>query len=96
LCIFAGTDLGFKTGKEIDIGKNAMELILLTQIGELSNIEALRAATGNFTKLGHRAGSIVPGFPADLISFAGNPADDIREVLKVHHVFKGGKEVIMN
>lgn len=94
--ILAGTDLGFLTGRDIDIGKNAMELILLTQVGKLSNIEALRAATGNFAKLGHRAGIIAPGYPADFVSFVGNPAEDIHEVLNVSHVFKSGKEVILN
>lgn len=91
--ILAGTDLGFVTGMEIDIGKNANELILLTQIGKLSNLEALRAATGNFAKLGHMAGLIASGYPADFVSFAGNPLEDIHEVLNARRVFKSGKEV---
>ena len=94
--ILAGTDLGFITGKDIDIGKNAMELVLLTEMGGLTNIQALRAATGNFARLGHRAGMISEGYPADLVSLAGDPTEDIKEVLKVSKVFKDGKEVNLN
>ncbi len=49
--IIMGTDLGFKTNLDIDMGKNWVELQLMTELGGLSNIDALKAATSNAARM---------------------------------------------
>lgn len=95
--ILAGTDLGFKTGLDIDMGKNWVELKLLVELGGLSNEEALRAATGNASKmLGINTGIIREGYLADIILIKGNPLENINDIANVYMVIKGGKVVVEN
>ena len=91
--ILAGTDLGFETGTDIDIGTNWNELILLTEIGGLTPIEALKSATGNVRKIGIHAGVITEHAQGDLVLLEGDPIRDIREVKNRKRVFLSGKEL---
>lgn len=91
--IVAGTDLGFESGLEIDVGKNYMEPILLVELGGLSTIEALRAATSNIRKLGIKAGLIARGEPADIVVVDGDPTTQIRDLAKTKHVVRAGRIV---
>jgi imidazolonepropionase-like amidohydrolase len=91
--ILCGTDLGFITGKEIDIGKNWMEMILMTEICGLTNEEALRTSTGNVSRIGLKQGRIMKGFPANIVSIDGNPVEDIKDLSRVKHVFHRGVEI---
>lgn len=91
--IMAGTDIIGPTGSQIDYGNNWMEMVLLSEMGGLSQIEALRAATGNCAALGMKVGRLEPGFKADIIVINGYPLDNIRDVSKVTMVVKNGKIV---
>ena len=91
--ILCGTDLGFFTGKDIDLGKNWMEMVLMTEICGLTNEEALRTSTGNIHKIGIKQGRIMKGFPANIVSIEGNPLENIRDLGRVNHVFKRGVQV---
>ncbi len=94
LNLLCGTDLGFETGRDIDIGRNWKELVFLTEEGGLTPIESLRTATGNVSKIGMKAGTIKPGFPADVVVINGDPSENILEIEKLIEVFKNGGEVV--
>jgi imidazolonepropionase-like amidohydrolase len=69
-----------------------MELILLVEAG-LTPAETLRAATVNPARaLGRHmdTGVLEPGKLADLVILDADPLSDIRNVVKVHRVIKGG------
>ncbi|MEM0135378.1 MAG: amidohydrolase family protein [Thermoplasmatales archaeon] len=91
--LLCGTDLGFYTGKDIDLGKNWMEMVLMTEICGLSNEEALRTSTGNISRIGLKQGRIMKGFPANIVSIEGNPLENIKDLGRVNHVFKKGVQV---
>ncbi len=91
--LLCGTDLGFFTGKDIDMGKNWMEMVLMTEICGLTNEEALRTSTGNIQKIGLKQGRIMKGFPANIVSIDGNPLENIRDLGRVNHVFKKGVQI---
>lgn len=88
--LLCGTDMIFSTGKDLDIGKNWMEMVLMTEIGGLSNEEALRTSTGNIHKIGMKQGRIMKDFPANIISIDGNPLENIRDLGRVNNVFRRG------
>ncbi|WP_069807419.1 metal-dependent hydrolase family protein [Vulcanisaeta thermophila] len=95
--ILAGTDLGFKTGLDIDMGKNWVEVKLLVELGGLSSEEALRAATGNASKmLRLNTGIIREGYLADIVLINGNPLENINDIARVSTVIKGGKVTVEN
>ncbi len=76
-------------------GENAEELVWLVRAG-LTPLEALRAATSvNAELLGleKEIGRVAPGFTADLVAFAADPATDITAVRKPTFVMKVGKIV---
>lgn len=91
--ILCGTDLLYLTGKELDIGKNWMEMVLMTEMCGLTNEEALRTSTGNISKIGVKQGRITKGFPANIVSVDGNPLENIKDLGRVNHVFKRGVQV---
>ncbi len=93
ITILTGTDLGFESGLEIDVGRNFMEPILLVEVGGLTNLEALRAATSNIRKLGLNIGLIAQGQPADIVVIDGDPATNIRDLAKAKWVIKAGRVV---
>ncbi|BDR90972.1 metal-dependent hydrolase family protein [Vulcanisaeta souniana] len=90
--IIMGTDLGFKTNLDIDMGKNWVELQLMTEIGGLSSIDTLRAATSNAARmLKINTGLIREGVLADIIVINGNPVENIKDVSRAITVIKDGK-----
>ncbi len=91
--ILAGTDLGFETGTDIDIGTNWNEIILLTEIGGLTPLQALMSSTGNVRKIGIQAGAIEKGAPADIVMVEGNPVNDIKEIRNKKRVLLAGNEL---
>ena len=93
--IMTGTDIIGPTGTQIDYGSNWMEIVLLSEMGGLSQLEALRTATGNCVALGKKIGRIESGFKADIIGIDGNPLENIRDASKVSMVMKSGKVVKM-
>ncbi len=86
--IALGTDSGVSPH-----GENANEFIEYVNIG-MSPMEALMAGTVNAAEAAgwaDRIGSLEPGKYADLVALAGNPLDDIRQVLDVIFVMRDGK-----
>jgi imidazolonepropionase-like amidohydrolase len=69
-----------------------MELVLLSEAG-FSSAEVLRTATVNPAKaLGRETdlGTVEANKLADLVVLDANPLTDIRNIMKVHRVIKGG------
>ncbi|MEM0321062.1 MAG: amidohydrolase family protein [Thermoprotei archaeon] len=93
ITILTGTDIGFESGLEIDVGRNFMEPILLVEVGGLTNLESLRATTSNAGKLGLKTGVIDRGRPADIVVIDGDPTTQIRDLAKAKWVIKAGKVV---
>lgn len=87
--IVMGTDAGV-----LPHGKNALELVALTEAG-LTPIQALRAATVDAADLlgSSTAGEIKIGATADLVVVAGNPLQDIHVLERPVLVVKAGRPV---
>lgn len=86
---------GFDASSPDGQGKNANEIIALTQVG-MTPLEAIRAATLNAAELmgwQDRVGAIEAGKYADLIAVESDPLNDIAVLQKVKFVMKGGKVV---
>lgn len=89
--IASGFDATTPTGQ----GKNANELVALTEVG-MTPLEAIRTATlSNAELIGwqDRLGAIEAGKYADLIAVEGDPLRDIHALRKVSFVMKGGRVV---
>lgn len=93
--------LGVKIGSGFDAttptgqGKNANELVALTEVG-MTPLEAIRTATlSNAELIGwqDRVGAIEAGKYADLIAVEGDPLRDIHALQNVRFVMKGGRVV---
>jgi imidazolonepropionase-like amidohydrolase len=88
--VLAGTDTGV-TGVLLGVSSQ-MELMLLVEAG-LTPAETLRAATANPARALGRdkdVGVIEPGRLADLVIVDADPLTDMRNIVKVHRVIKGG------
>jgi imidazolonepropionase-like amidohydrolase len=88
--VLAGTDTGV-TGVLLGVSSQ-MELMLLVEAG-LMPADALRAATLNPARAMGRdkdAGTLEPGKLADLVILDADPLTDIRNIVKVSRVIKGG------
>ena len=82
-----GTDTGVSKH-----GDNAQEFIYMVKAG-MSEMEAIRAATVTASKhieMDGMIGTLEAGKQADLIAVDGNPLKDIKELLDVDFVMKGG------
>lgn len=85
-----GTDSGVSRH-----GNNGKEGVLMAQAG-MKNSEILKSATVNAADLigmSKSLGTVEQGKIADIIAFDGNPLKDIKELLDVDFVMKGGKIV---
>jgi imidazolonepropionase-like amidohydrolase len=68
----------------------------MVRMGEVPNVEALRAATSlaaDACRVGDRKGRIAPGFDADLLAVDGDPLTDIDALTNVTAVFRAGERV---
>lgn len=82
-----GTDTGVSRH-----GDNAQEFLYMTQAG-MSEMDAIKAATIIAAKhigMDDKIGTLEPGKHADIIAVNGNPLTDIKELLDVDFVMKGG------
>ena len=85
-----GTDSGVSPH-----GNNGKEGVLMAQAG-MKNAEILKSATvygADLIGMSASLGTIEQGKIADIIAFDGNPLNDIKELLDVDFVMKGGKVV---
>jgi imidazolonepropionase-like amidohydrolase len=83
---------GFDASSAQDQGRNAWEIVALQRAG-LPPIEAIRAATSRAAELlglQEHVGTLEPGRYADLIAVSGDPLADVKELLRVRLVMKGG------
>jgi imidazolonepropionase-like amidohydrolase len=83
-----GTDAGGYAWKE----NQAQELAIMVEYG-MTPMQAIRSATGIAARLLEQSadlGAVAPGRYADLIAVSGNPLQDVRELLHVRWVMKGG------
>lgn len=89
----AGVKVAFGTDSGVSRhGINAQEAVLMAKAG-MSPMEVLEAATINAADLIDRSkdlGTLEPGKLADIIATDGSPLDDIKELLDVDFVMKGG------
>lgn len=82
-----GTDTGVSKH-----GDNAQEFLYMIEAG-MSEMEAIKAATvvaADHIRMSDQIGTLEPGKHADLIAVGGNPLEDIKELLDVDFVMKGG------
>jgi len=89
--LLAGSDPTGQGGVLAGFG-NQRQVVLLVEAG-FSPVEAIRIASANgATFLGEsaRIGTIRPGMRADLVVVKGNPITRIRDIERVHLVFKDG------
>ena len=74
-------------------GRNAEEFIYRVQDAGETPMQAILSATSVSAQalgLGKQAGTIAPGFEADLVAVAGDPLADITAVRKVLFVMRAG------
>lgn len=90
----AGVKIAFGTDSGISKhGTNADEAVLMSEAG-MPNAEILVTATINAADLigmSDQIGTIEVGKQADIIATDGSPIDDIKQLLDVDFVMKGGK-----
>lgn len=86
--IALGTDAGV-----MPHGTNGHEFTLLVQWGGMTPMQAIVAGTSSAADLlglGHRVGTVAPGYLADLVAVRGDPLTDITVLERVEWVMKGG------
>jgi imidazolonepropionase-like amidohydrolase len=91
--IGCGTD--FVGPPPIEHGPNALELVYLARLG-MAPMDVIVSATGgnaDLLGLGEKTGTITEGKWADIIAADGSPLDDMRTLLDVSFVMKGGEVV---
>jgi imidazolonepropionase-like amidohydrolase len=91
--IGCGTD--FVGPPPVEHGPNALEMVYLVEVG-MAPMDVIVSATGgnaDLLGLGDRTGTISTGKWADIIAVDGNPLDDMRTLLDVPFVMKGGEVV---
>ncbi|WP_434020180.1 amidohydrolase family protein [Thalassotalea atypica] len=90
----AGVKIAFGTDSGVSKhGTNAQEAVLMHNAG-MKNADILKSATVNAADLAgmsHQLGTIETGKFADIIATDGSPLSDIKELLDVDFVMKGGK-----
>jgi len=91
--IGCGTD--FVGPPPIEHGPNALELVYLAEVGMAPMDVIVSATAGNadLLGLGEKTGTITEGKWADIIAADGNPLDDMRTLLDVPFVMKGGEVI---
>lgn len=89
-----GVKIAFGTDSAISKhGTNAQEAVLMSEAG-MPNDEILVTATINAADLigmSQQLGTVEAGKQADIIATYGSPIEDIKELLNVDFVMKGGK-----
>lgn len=90
----AGVKIAYGTDSGVSLhGTNAEEAILMHEAG-MTPMDIIKSATVNAADLldmSNSIGTIEAGKYADIIAVDGSPLDDIKELLDVDFVMKGGK-----
>jgi imidazolonepropionase-like amidohydrolase len=76
----------------MDFGADYYLELSLYKMAGMSNLEILKAATGNAAKaFGLPIGELKIGSKASMVILNGNPIEDIENLKKVEQVWKNGK-----
>lgn len=90
----AGVNIAFGTDSGVSKhGTNAYEAVLMAEAG-MSNMDIIKSATVNgadLLSMSDKIGTLEVGKQADIIATDGSPLDDIKQLLDVDFVMKGGK-----
>ena len=66
----------------------------MVEVGGLSSMDALRAATSNAARmLRINAGFVREGSLADIVVINGNPIENIKDISKIINVIKDGRSM---
>ena len=85
--VLFGTDVGYMHDYD-----PTDEYVLMAKAGMTPGqiLESLTTAPAARWKEEKRRGQVAPGFAADLVVLAADPAEDVRNFAKVQCVFRGG------
>ncbi|PHR57638.1 MAG: Xaa-Pro dipeptidase [Robiginitomaculum sp.] len=90
----AGVKIAFGTDSGVSHhGDNAQEFVLMVEAG-FTPMQAITSATvsaSDHLQISDQTGTLEAGKQADLIAVGGSPLDDIKQLLDVDFVMKGGK-----
>ncbi len=89
----AGLDMGMAYAGFDRSSYNAVSFVELLGYTPWEAIAAATSGTAEALRVDREVGTIKPGFLADLMSVAGDPADDIRALAGAVDVVKGGAPV---
>jgi imidazolonepropionase-like amidohydrolase len=95
-----GSDLFGGIGTALSPGLNGLEVPLAVEVGGMTNLEAIQAATANgpctVGSNAPKSGQVKEGYNADLLGLMENPSDDIdvlKNPKKIVYIWKGGRLV---
>jgi imidazolonepropionase-like amidohydrolase len=69
------------------------EFVSFTEVSAADGLKAVTSLAAQSCGVGDRKGRIAPGYDADLLAVAGNPADKLDALQDVRAVFRGGRRV---
>lgn len=91
--LVCSSDAGVSPSKTFDVLPEG--IVLFGRLG-WTNAHALAAATSLAAAscgIGDRKGRIAPGYDADLLAIAGNPATDLNAIRNIHSIFRAGHRI---
>jgi imidazolonepropionase-like amidohydrolase len=71
----------------------AAEFVTFTEATTLDGLKAVTSLAAQSCGVGDRKGRIAPGYDADLLAVAGNPAVGLDALRDVRAVFRGGRRI---
>lgn len=89
--IVVGTDAGIMEAKPHDVLPFALGELVASGFSPLDGLRALTSVAADACALGHRAGRLAAGYPADVIAVDGDPIEDPRALAAVSAVWKAGR-----
>lgn len=88
-----GTDAGIDLGKPHDVMTHALAELVACGFTPRRSLQAMTADAASACGVGTSKGRIAPGFDADLVAFAGHPADDLDAIHELVAVWSRGRRV---
>jgi imidazolonepropionase-like amidohydrolase len=91
--VVVGTDAGIHVGKPHDVMPFAFADLRRAGMTALDALRAMTADAAAVCRRADRAGRLAPGFDADIVAVAGDPALDPEAVTRIVAVWKDGRRV---
>ncbi|MFI6099389.1 amidohydrolase family protein [Lentzea sp. NPDC051213] len=92
--LVCSSDAGVGPFKRFDsLPHGIVEFGELLGFGTAGALASATSVAANACGIGKRKGRIAPGYDADLLAVAGNPLTDLKALLDVRAVFRGGERV---